>query len=269
MKKLIFLIFIFICFLSFSLKPSKLYISHPDSLALKSESFRILTTDGLTLQAWVLHPLAELNLKTSIILAYGDAGNMSYWLEHAAVLSKRGFTVIMFDYRGFGESSAFEMNENQLYYQEFTQDLTSVFLWTKSHIDNEKIGIWGLSMGTIMTGFLIKENTVDFLILEGLVINPQDIKVKILAAKGKVIDLPKNAEKLSEIYKQTTIPMLIFSGEDDQFTTVFDANKMANFRQNRKSIVFKGGHLQGFSSMTNEFFGDKYVLEIEKFISSK
>ena len=266
MKHFIVFIFVSSCFWGLSLKPDKNYISHPDTLGLKYDSQRIKTTDDLELQAWILKPMNDINRETSIILAYGDAGNMSYWLNQAAILAQSGYTVILFDYRGFGESSDFAMNESQLYYSEFTQDLKSVYEWTKSNVKNQKIGIWGLSMGTIMTGLLLNEVTPDFLILEGLVVKPQIIQRKIEETKGVKLILPDNAYQLNDIFVNTTVPMLIFSGENDQFTTVEDANEIAKSNVNRTSITFKGGHLAGFQSMSKEFFGDGYVKEVNSFL---
>lgn len=266
MKNYILFAFISICFWGSSLKPDRNYVARPDSMGLNYESHRINTTDQLELQAWVLNPLGELNRETSIILAYGDAGNMSYWINQAAILSQNGYTVILFDYRGFGESSDFEMDENQLYYDEFTVDLVAAFNWTNAHIKNQKIGIWGLSMGTIMTGFLLNEVSPDFLILEGVVVNPTNIQKKIYNAKGKEVALPLNSLDLNEIYLTTKVPMLIFSGTEDQFTTVEDANALADMQKERTSLVFQGGHLQGFQSMSKEFFGDQYVKSISEFI---
>ncbi len=266
MKNYILFTCMFCCFYGFSLKPDRGYKSHPDSLGLNYESHRIKTTDQLELQAWVLNPIGDLNRETSIILAYGDAGNMSYWLNQAAILSQSGYSVILFDYRGFGESSNFEMDENQLYYDEFTADLKAVYSWTKSNVKNKKIGVWGLSMGTIMTGFLLNEVTPDFLILEGLVVNPMNIQKKIEEAKGKKLVLPKSSQKLNEIYVNTKVPLLLFSGTDDQFTTVADANLLADMQKDRTSLVFQGGHLQGFQSMSKEYFGDQYVKSISAFL---
>ena len=268
MKTFITLLFTFICFLGYSLKPDSVYVSSPETLGLDFEGHRVETTSGLRLQTWVLNPMNELNLETTIILAYGDAGNMSFWLNQGAILAQNGYTVVLFDYRGFGKSSAFEMNENQLYYDEFTEDLKSVYQWAKLNVKHKKIGVWGLSMGTIMTGFLLDDVEPDFLILEGLVVNPTLIQEKLLAAKGKNILLPKSGNRLNEIYTKSKVPMLLFSCYLDQFTTADDANLIAYKNDSRKSVVFKGSHLEGFSTMTDKYFGDLYVIEIIKFTHS-
>jgi predicted alpha/beta-fold hydrolase len=269
MKLIVLLAFITQAFSMYSIKPDREYLTTPDSLGLNSKSIQIQSTDNMILQSWVLEPMGELNLKTTIIVAYGDAGNMSHWLNHSAILSQLGYTVVMFDYRGFGKSSDFNMNLNQLYYDEFTEDLISVFKWVKGNIDNNNVGIWGLSMGTIMTGFLIENNQPDFLVLEGLVVDPISIKKKIYKSKGKKIKLPKSSRGLSKIYKSTKIPLLIFSGNEDKITTSKESIEISKLATNRKFIEFKGTHLQGFNSMTENYFGDKYISEIESFITKQ
>lgn len=269
MKLTTLFILLFIISSIYSLKPDKKYLITPDSLGLNSITIEIKSTDNIKLKSWILKPMGELNLKTSIIVSYGDSGNMSYWLNHAAILSQLGYTVILFDYRGFGQSSDFEMNLNQLYYDEFSEDLKAVFDWTKKNINNKNIGIWGLSMGTIMSGLLIENNQPDFLILEGLVDNPTKIKQNIFKNKGKTILLTKSSTKLPEIYKNSKVPMLIFSASEDKTTTSQDSKKVSEYSTNRKFIEYNGNHLQGFNSMTENYFGDNYIKEIEKFITKK
>lgn len=267
MKTISLLIAICLSFSAVCLKPDRSYLSHPDSLGLESKSYLIPTADGAELKTWVLQPMGEMDQKTTIILAYGDGGNMSYWLDHCATLSQKGYTVVLFDYRGFGESSDFDMDPNQLYYDEFVVDLIAVFDWTKANVKTEKLGIWGLSMGTIITGLSLKERKPDFLILEGTVTDPQVIKERIFEFKQEEISLPKSSEELSTAYKTTQIPMLIFSGKEDKFTTLQDSQQMAEIRVNRKLIEFNGNHLQGFAVLSNSSFGDGYVEEIERMIS--
>ncbi len=242
-----------------------MYISHPDSLGLNAKTFQIETIDGALLNTWVLFPMGEINLETTIVLAYGDAGNMSYWLNQCAILSQRGFTVVMFDYRGFGESSDFSMNPNQLYYDEFVLDLNSVYTWSQKNLSTKHIGIWGLSMGTIMTLQSLNMSEPDFLILEGMVVNTQRIRKRIGKLKNKEILLPKTTYNLKRVAKNSKVKMLIFAGTEDLFTTLKDSNKIIK-RKNRKLVEFKGNYLQGFSVLTKNYFGDLYVDHIERFI---
>lgn len=251
----------------FGLKPDSLYISTPEVLGLKYESTTIKTTDSVNIQVWKISADSTVRTNTTIILAYGDSGNMSYWLNHAAIMSQKGFDIVLFDYRGFGKSDPFEMNPNQLYYNEFVTDLTSVIKWTKEQYPKSKTGIWALSMGTIMSTIALQDESVDFLIGEGFVLNPSDIQKKIREVKSKEIVLPVGYENYQGQVKNLKVPILLFAGSQDVFTTQADSKLIAKQRKNRSLSVFNGGHLQGFQTMTKAFFGDLYIAQVEKFIS--
>jgi hypothetical protein len=267
MTRIIILIAIFNSFFTLALKPDSLYQITPDSLKLKYESLKISTPDSLNLQVWKIIPELKVKNNSTIILAYGDSGNMSYYLNQAAILSQRGFAVILFDYRGFGKSSSFTMNPNQLYYNEFAIDLVSVIKWTKAEFSENKIGIWALSMGTIMSTIALQQEPLDFFVGEGFVINPTKIKTKIFELKGKEILLPDGHTEFQNKINTLTMPMLLFAGNEDIITTIEDSKNIANQRKNRSIVTFKGGHLQGFQSLTKKYFGDLYILKIEKRIS--
>jgi pimeloyl-ACP methyl ester carboxylesterase len=251
----------------FGLKPDSLYISTPEALGLKYESPTIKTTDSVNIQVWKITADSTVRTNTTIILAYGDSGNMSYWLNHAAIMSQKGFDIVLFDYRGFGKSDPFEMNPNQLYYNEFVTDLTSVIKWTKEQYPKSKTGIWALSMGTIMSTIALQNESVDFLIGEGFVLNPSDIQKKIREVKSKEIILPVGYENYQDQVKNIKVPILLFAGSQDVFTTQADSKQIAKQRKNRSLSVFNGGHLQGFQTMTKAFFGDLYITKIEQFVS--
>jgi pimeloyl-ACP methyl ester carboxylesterase len=258
---------IFNSFSSLALKPDSLYQITPDSLNLKYESIKITTPDSFNLQVWKIIPELKVKNNSTIILAYGDSGNMSYWLNQAAILSQRGFSVVLFDYRGFGESSSFDMNPNQLYYNEFAIDLISVIKWVKTEFSENKIGVWALSMGTIMSTIALEQEPLDFFIGEGFVINPTKIKTKIFELKGKEIILPDGHTEIQNKINALTIPMLLFAGSEDIITTIEDSKNIVSQRKNRYIVPFNGGHLQGFQSLTKKYYGDQYILKIERLIS--
>ena len=113
---------------SFALKPSKTYEVIPDTLHRPFEKNTIITADGMHLRSWTFLPAKDADNKTTLVLAYADAGNMSWWVSYAAIMSQVGYTVVMFDYRGFGESDDFTVNPDMLYYNEFVTDLSAAVL---------------------------------------------------------------------------------------------------------------------------------------------
>jgi len=112
---------------------------------------------------------------------------MSYFVYHASVLANLGYTVITFDYRGFGKSSDFEIKSDHLFQTEFSIDLKTVVQFAANRFKDKKIGIWAWSMGTMVTTYswpTIKD-TVDFLIFDAFVMNPEDHIERLKSLKGK------------------------------------------------------------------------------------
>ncbi|HLW39522.1 MAG TPA: alpha/beta hydrolase [Brumimicrobium sp.] len=253
----------------FALSPDRNYKMTPDSLGLNFEEKSILTPDHANIKLWHIKSSEETNNQNTIIICYGDAGNMSWWLNQASILSQIGYNVIMFDYRGFGQSSEFKINKDMLYYNEFATDLETVIKWTKQNVKSKNTGLLSFSMGTIMSTIAVQSEPVDFIIAEGYVLNPENIKQKIKELKGKEILLPNDSEKYEEKISYINCPMLVFSGSKDIVTTLQDSENIVAQKNNRNLIEFDGGHLEGFQALSKEYYGQQYVEEITKFINEK
>ncbi|MFA5514363.1 MAG: alpha/beta fold hydrolase [Sphaerochaetaceae bacterium] len=266
MKNIFLLILLAFAVDSFALKPDLKYSRKPNELQISFKEYFISTPDNCKLKTWVCSPQKDLDNKTTLILAYGDAGNMSYWLSQVAELVKNGFTVVTFDYRGFGESDSFKIDTDYLYYNEFVIDLVSVIRWTKHNIAENQTGIWALSMGTIMSTLALQEESVDFLIAEGFVISPLKIKQSIKALKNKEILLPAKSREYEKSLLQLSVKTLLFSGKQDIVTTVKDSEFVKNLNKQNHLIAFDGNHLQGFQVLSSTGFGDRYITEIIEFL---
>src|SRR5690554_2395915 len=137
---------------AYAIKPDREYFMTPDSVGWNYEELKIKTSDEVMLNAWIYEANPTRSNDTVIILAYPDAGNMSYFVYYSAIVANAGYTVVTFDYRGFGESDDFEIQRDYLYYTEFAKDLETVVNAASSKFSSKfpdkKIGVWGMSMGT-------------------------------------------------------------------------------------------------------------------------
>lgn len=266
MKKLLLLFSILFSLQALALKPDRKYQAKPDGFGMDYKEYKIKTEDHATLNVWVCKPGKEADQKITLILAYGDAGNMSYWLQNVSELVKSGFTVVTFDYRGFGESSDFAINNDYLYYNEFATDLETVINWSKKTLSNKQTGIWSLSMGTIMTTLAVQHADVDFIVAEGFVTDPQQVKETLKSLKNKEIILPEHAADFPAVLAKTKGKMLLFAGSQDVVTTVDHSRELLKLNAANKLAEFEGNHLQGFMVLSVEGYGDKYISEIIHFI---
>jgi alpha-beta hydrolase superfamily lysophospholipase len=247
--------------------PSKKYVITPDSLNLPYQQLTLHTPDGYNLNAWEIPPLQH-SRHITIVVAYGDAGNMSYYVYQARALAMHGYTVLLFDYRGFGKSQDFKINYDYLYYNAFVTDLATAVDWAKKNIPNRETGIWGLSMGAIIATFALHKMQADFLIAEGFPYSLREIQEKN-DKKGNKVILPKGYQHYQSLLKNIDTPMLIFAGKKDKKTPLKGAKKIAGFKSNRKLIVYNDKHLRGFWKLTKKRFGDDYCQKITSFIKKQ
>ena len=72
-----------------------------DSVVPGARDVALETEDGLRLGAWLV-PAREPSRSMAVLVANGNAGDRSARAPLASALAARGFTVLLFDYRGYG-----------------------------------------------------------------------------------------------------------------------------------------------------------------------
>lgn len=233
---------------------------------------RVFTHDGFRLNTWIFEAKPEKDKDTVLILAYPDAGNMSYFVYHAAILANNGYTVVTFDYRGFGKSQDFEIKKEYLYYKEFAWDLEAVVENISIEIPSKKLGIWALSMGTtiVSRAYTQIKNHVDFIIGEGFVTDPDGI-VDYYNGQGKEILLPESSDIFKKSIESIDCPILILTASNDQVTTNESAVRLQKkLGTNCQISGYEGEHLTGFQvDYDNLGFGGWFLNELEEFLNYK
>lgn len=160
-----------ISFHSFAIIPDRKYIRLPQNAGLIYKELNVVTKDGYRIETWFypaqnmpdenagqseMLPYKTLDNKRrpTLIICNGDTGNMSYQqIILASIYVANGFNVVTFDWRGFGESSEFEMNPNYLCYTEMLYDYDAVINAVKkqNEVDNSHIFIMGWSTGAYLS----------------------------------------------------------------------------------------------------------------------
>lgn len=120
-----------------------LYIS-PSKFGLKYEDISFGTTDGVGLKGWFIKGNGKGELPT-LIICHGLGANRSDFTELAAGLSRGGYNILLFDFRGHGES---DRKASSFGYLE-QNDLIGALKYVKSRegVDRKRIGVYGFSMG--------------------------------------------------------------------------------------------------------------------------
>jgi alpha-beta hydrolase superfamily lysophospholipase len=132
---------------AFALHPEAHYISTPSLSGLASDSLNIQTTDHTRLTGWYCKPAQDTS-QFIIVMAGGDAGNMSYDIPLAQFfMDNFHIAVLLFDYRGFGTSDAFKADSNAIGYPEYLTDMDAAVSFAALRYPNRKIIVYGRSLG--------------------------------------------------------------------------------------------------------------------------
>ena len=254
---------------SWALKPSREWVATPDALGLRYQTTALLTPDQVPLTGWLIEPAANVpDQRTTMVVAYGDFGNMSHELNQAQALAAAGYRVYLFDYRGFGHSADFAIDEQRLYYHEFSVDLGTVLADARHRFPRNRTGIIAFSMGTIMGSEVAATARCDFFVTEGYVASPQRLVAYQLQSRQKVVSLPPEAAAYARNAPRIRCPWLLIAGTTDKHTSLADSVAVARAtRRRRQVLAFEGGHLQGMLVLSEAAFGDKYVREVSRFLA--
>lgn len=138
--------------------PSREYEATPKQENLSYENVTLTTSDGVRLAAWFVpaeHPRGVL------LYAHGNAGNISHRLDGIKLFHDLGLSVLIFDYRGYGQSSG-EPDEEGTY-----RDAEAAWqhLTAQRGIKPEHIVVFGESLGSSVAAHLAAQHRPGALIL--------------------------------------------------------------------------------------------------------
>ena len=185
------------------------------------------------------------NPKGVIIYFHGNADNLHRWGKIAVEFTKFGYDVLVMDYRGYGKSSG-PRNEEYLY-----SDAQFFYNYAKENYGEEKIIVYGRSLGGAFATKIAGENKPKMVILEATFYNLQDIVNRWLP--GKVTDRvsPKMTYHFlsNENILKVKVPLYQFHGTKDSVVPLKSGKKLFEVFENehpkiqKKFIEIKGGTL--------------------------
>jgi dienelactone hydrolase len=115
--------------------------STPDDVGLDYESVTLRTADEVELAGWFL-PGSN---GAGVVVLHGAGSTRSAVLRHAAVLVDAGYSALLVDARGHGDSGGTAMDLG--WYGDLDAAAATAFLRHRPGIDRDRIGLVGMSMG--------------------------------------------------------------------------------------------------------------------------
>lgn len=304
--KRVFKIIVFCAFIScigfhsFAIKPDKVYVLRPENLGLIYRDLNVTTSDGLKIKTWFYPAQPALSEKEineawnnpvkkpyvapysknrpTIIIANGDAGNMSYQQVHFALnFTSKGYNVVTFDWRGFGESSEWEMDNDYLVYSEFLLDYDAVIkevLKQNEEVDTNKIAVFGWSTGAYLSmAAASKYDNIKAFVGIGLITSFEDVLPllkQLQTNKDRNLIVPDDYPKellpvnLAANYNKSTF---LIVGEKDNRTPVWMSEKIYSLLPSKKELwIVEGAEHGGQYGPIKDFdlFNKRFIEFLDK-----
>ncbi len=147
-------------------RPQEPAFSVPDDVSVRKAT---IWSEGTRMAANLYSPKGAVGKLPTIIMAYGWGGTMERFRTEGVAFAQAGYLVVMFDYRGWGESDSRVIlaaaetarRPGKRFTAEVVQlreildplaeveDLSSVIHWVQAEplSDSSRIGLWGTSFG--------------------------------------------------------------------------------------------------------------------------
>jgi pimeloyl-ACP methyl ester carboxylesterase len=190
----------------------------------------------------------------------------------AATLAQAGYRVLLFDYRGFGHSDAFAINQNYLYYPEFATDTRAALAEARRRSPGQRVGLMGFSMGSLVGSEAAATTRCDFLVTVAYMASPQHLAAHYQRIRPeRPVILPADAATYSRVAPKVNCPWLFISGTEDQATTLADTMAVAQAaspRQRREVLPVPGDHPQSMGAFLDEGTAPRCLAALRRLLAS-
>lgn len=213
--------------------------ANPGNIGLAYEELMLTAQDGVIIHGWYIPASDE---KRVLLFCHGNAGNISHRLESIKIFHELGLTVLIFDYRGYGESTG-KPSETGIY---LDAEAAWDFLTGTKKKSPEDIVIFGRSLGAAVAAEIALRKNPACLILESAFTSVPDmgeqhypwLPVRLISRFRS-----STVEKVDDIRS----PKLIIFSPDDEIVPAAHGEEIYRKASSPKELLkIKGDHNRGF-----------------------
>jgi pimeloyl-ACP methyl ester carboxylesterase len=226
-------------------------VDNPAEVGIEYEEVAVPAPDGQTLRVWYM-PLAD--PRGVVVVSGGNSGSMACYLFTAMLLTYDGWSVVMYDYEGFGGSSGVaDLNT-------LRGDLEAVVDWAHTQTGSPHLSLFGMSLGTIPTVAVAvdRPDVVNAVVLDSPVALDGEIERFAYLVRGRaaqIIAVLAPWLVTTNVIGEMQQPALVFVHGDDAVTP---PDTVWHMLQNTSAAIdvveFDGlGHAAGQFRRTEEY----------------
>jgi fermentation-respiration switch protein FrsA (DUF1100 family) len=234
--------------------PTRAIEATPAAIGLPFEDVHLVTADDIHLHGWFVPATSP---RGTLLFNHGNAGNISHRLDSVALFHSLGLNVLIYDYRGYGDSEG-KPTENGTY-----RDAMAAwkYLQEERGIAAQDIVIFGRSLGAAIAVDLASQVPAAGVILESAFTSVPDMAATLypwLPARILARYHYDNAAKIGRI----TSPLLVMHSQDDEIIPYSQGEELfARANQPKQFLRLQGGHNDG-----NHVSRDLYTHTLEQFL---
>jgi len=250
--------------------PTRAIEATPADIGLDFEPLTLTTIDAESIDAWFVpadpargestrgDPARRDSVAGVVLFCHGNAGNISHRLDSIRLFHELGLSVLIFDYRGYGQSTG-KLTEKGTYQD---ADAAWNYLVQQRGIPPEAIILFGRSLGASIVSDLAARQVAAAVILESAFTSVPDVAAQLYPwlpvrwLRRYQYDTRKN---LANIHS----PVLIIHSRDDEIIPYVNGERLfAAANEPRQFLELRGGHNDGFMVS-----GSDYIHALDSFIS--
>ena len=218
--------------------PGRTLTMTPIDVGMDYQDVSIETADGVTLHGWFI-----VGRSSQVLLFFhGNAGNISHRLDSIRQFQKLGLSVLIIDYRGYGQSGG-RTTERGIYCD---AEAAWRYLTESRGISTSDIVIFGRSLGASAASWLAAQHQPLALIVESSFTSVPDIAQELypwLPARW----LSRFSHATRDYVRDVRCPVLVTHSRDDEIIPFNHGEAIfASANEPRTLLVLRGAHNDAF-----------------------
>jgi hypothetical protein len=230
--------------------PEKEVLKTPASINLDYSEVNFKTKDNIKISGWYIPVKLE---KGIILFCHGNAGNVSNLIEYIRIFHEMGFSVLVFDYRGYGKSEGKPSEEGTYLDAEAAWD----YLIEQGNFP-EKIVVYGHSLGSAVAAEVALRKSSDALIIESGFTSMPDLGAKLYPWLPVKLLSKYQYSTISKIDRIKSRKLIIHSPDDEIVPFQHGRILYEKASQPKNFLEIRGGHNDGFL-LSNSIYKDGLI----------
>ena len=211
----------------------------PRAAGLDYEDVTLTTADNVKLHGWWV---PSRNARGTILLMHGNAGNISHRLGYLTMFNRLGYSVLLFDYRGYGKSGGHPDEEGT--YRD--AEAAWLHLTATRNVAARDIVMVAESLGGGVATWLALKYPPRALVLASTFRSVPDLGAQIYPWLPVRLLARITYDNLARIARVDAPVLIAHSCDDDVIPFAHGEALFAAAREPKQMLVLAGGHNDGF-----------------------